>query len=76
VKTWSGKKWGYIDKSGKIVIEPQFDWALHFTEGLAAVKVKGKYGFLDQTGKMVIQPQYHEARNLSEGLAPVGIADK
>ena len=28
-------KWGYIDKTGKVIIEPQFDWAGPSTEGVA-----------------------------------------
>jgi len=36
-------KWGYIDKTGKIVIEPQFDDAYYnFHEGLASVGVGDK----------------------------------
>src|SRR5579862_394911 len=50
-------KWGYIDEKGKIVIEPTFESAANFTEGLAAVKANGKYGYIDRTGKFVIQPE-------------------
>ena len=32
------KKYGFIDKSGKVVIEPQFDWVSDFSEGLAKVR--------------------------------------
>ncbi len=28
-------KYGYIDRTGKITIKPQFDWAGAFSEGLA-----------------------------------------
>ncbi len=45
-------KSGFIDKSGKVVIEPQFDWTGAFngdagacSEGLARVKKDGKDGF-------------------------------
>ena len=31
------KKYGFIDKSGKVVIEPQFDRAGSFSEGFARV---------------------------------------
>ena len=30
------KKYGFIDKNGKVVIEPQFDNAGNFSEGLAS----------------------------------------
>ncbi|MBM3749316.1 MAG: WG repeat-containing protein, partial [Acidobacteria bacterium] len=32
-------KWGYASKSGEFVIEPRFEWADSFSEGLAAVQV-------------------------------------
>ena len=31
-------KYGFIDKSGKVVIEPQFDGVSDFSEGLAKVR--------------------------------------
>lgn len=41
----SGDKWGYIDKTGKYVINPQFDSASPFSDnGLARVEVGDKYG--------------------------------
>ena len=50
-------KCGYIDKFGKWIIKPQFDWTGHFTEnGLAVVELNGKRGYIDITGNMVINP--------------------
>ena len=37
-----GGKLGYIDRNGKVVINPQFDWAGEFSEGLANVGIGGK----------------------------------
>src|SRR4029077_12676061 len=37
-------KWGYIDKTAKMVISPQFSHAWGFSEGLAEVKDGGKWG--------------------------------
>jgi hypothetical protein len=68
-------KYGYIDKTGKIVIPPQYANAERFFEGLAAVKIGGKWGFIDKTGTLVIPPKYNHthAEHFSEGLAPVHI---
>jgi hypothetical protein len=49
------EKWGYIDRTGKVVIEPQFDFADRFSEELAAIRVGnetvGQYGYIDKTGQ-------------------------
>lgn len=34
----AGNKWGYIDGSGKMLINPQFENAGDFSDGLAPVK--------------------------------------
>ena len=64
-------KHGYINKKGDIVINPQFDFALPFSEGLAPVKLAEKLGYIDKTGKYVINPQFDEAFGHAEGLAAV-----
>lgn len=70
-----GGKFGYIDKTGKVVIAPQFFVAQDFAEGLAAVRVEetreSKYGYVDRTGHIVIEPRFNQAGPFSEGLAAV-----
>ena len=62
-------KYGYIDKTGKIVIQPQFDEANAFYEGLASVEKNKKWGYIDKTGKIVIQPQFDLAGNFFEDFS-------
>ena len=54
-------KWGYINRRGKTVIEPNFVDASPFFEGLAFVREDdredGQYGYIDKTGDYVILPQ-------------------
>lgn len=73
-------KWGYMNREGKIAIQPQFEAAWDFTEGLARVQVGGLRGFIDPAGKMAIEPKYFIAWEFSEGLAavmvPTGWFDK
>jgi WG containing repeat len=69
-------KLGYIDRTGKIIIEPKFEIADNFSEGLALVKIGEKFGYIDRTGKIVISPEFDRADNFSEGLAPVEIGGK
>ena len=63
--------WGYIDRTGKFVIPPQFDEALDFWEGKAVVTKDVKYGLEDSQGKLIIAPCYEEIGVFNEGLVPV-----
>src|SRR5208283_1931830 len=75
-----GGRTGYIDGTGKLVINPQFGSASEFSEGLAVVCVgdcdfgregqgSHKYGFINESGKIVINPQFDQVREFAEGLA-------
>src|SRR5580658_10175383 len=60
-------------KAGLLLINPQFDLADPFSEGLAAVRVgddkTGKWCFVDTHGKFVVNPQLEGLDRFSEGLA-------
>lgn len=73
---YSSGKCGYIDEYGKWVIEPQYEWAYEFSDGLANVEIDDKKGYIDHQGNVVIEPQYHYAYPFSEGLAAVAYEDK
>ena len=64
-------KYGYIDKSGKIVILPQFDETSDFSDGMAVIKKNDKYGYIDKNGSIIIQPQFEYAAGFSESLAMI-----
>ncbi len=73
----SGDKWGYIDKEGKYAINPQFDEAHMFIQGMALVKgTDGKYGFIDEEGKYKINPLYKSAQNTFSEGGLVGVAQE
>ena len=55
-----GGRWGFVDKSGQTVINPQFDRAEVFADGLAPVRM-GRWGYVDPSGKVVINPQFDNA---------------
>ena len=64
---------------GTFVINPQFDDALSFSEGLAAVRIgdseTGKWGYIDTTGQMVINPRFDGVSGFTDGLAVVLVDD-
>ena len=51
-----GLKWGFIDRTGKTVIPPIYDFATSFQSGLAAVKIADKRGYIDHEGNFVWAP--------------------
>src|ERR1044071_9155132 len=70
------RRYGYMDRAGRVVITPQSSNAGHFSEGLAWVAVlkEGKwlYGFIDKAGKLVIEPQFvYPPGDFIDGLAKV-----
>ena len=71
-------KYGLIDKTGKMVVAPQFKKVLDFTEGLAAYNdlATDRWGFIDATGKPVIPAKYNLAFPFADGLAAVRIGAK
>lgn len=64
-------KWGFIDRRGNIVIQPRFQHALSFSEGLAPVMQDEKWGYITEDGKWAIEPQFAMASLFSESLASV-----
>ena len=57
----SGEKWGFVDNSGKVVINNQFSSVGRFSDDRCAVRNKdGKYGFIDKQGKIVINYQFDD----------------
>lgn len=75
-ETEAGASWGFIDKNGKFVIQPQFESVGPFNNSLAPVMVAGKWGYINKSGKVTIKPQFDKAGDFSEGLAAVCNDDK
>ena len=68
----NGNEFQYIDKEGKIIINPQFSEASAFRDGIALVRTSGekaKWGYIDEDGKYTIAATYIDATIFSEGLA-------
>lgn len=70
-----GNQYGFRNAEGEVVVEPQYEQAWHFSEGLARVKKNDQWGYIDRTGALVIAPQYDRAWDFRQGLALVQTAD-
>lgn len=88
---WEFGKWGFINKTGKLVISAEWDGCRPFSEGLAAVfrhaARDGKTtdengvpitsgGFINTAGKLVIPLQWDKCHSFHDGLAAVERAGK
>lgn len=65
----SGSKYGYVDKEGNYLINPQFDRAAFFRSGLALVMSNGLCGYVDTKGNYIIPPAYMDITTFAEGVA-------
>ncbi len=66
-------KYGYMDRTGKTVITPQFDQAGGFSEELAPVVFGTKVGYIDTKGGVVITPQFDRLDGRVIGADPLAI---
>ncbi len=69
-------QYGYMNKDGKIEIEPQFAYADAFSEGFAQVSIKGNCAFINKSGQVVIHTpyDYYSCSCFSNGLAKIQVA--
>lgn len=59
-------KWGFVDRSGNLVVDYQYDKVTEFNEyGFAGIKVDNKWGVIDLSGDIIQEPIYEiEQSNL------------
>lgn len=68
--------YGYVNSTGKYVLEPQYENALPFSDFLAAVKKNGRWGYINGEGKFIIEPSFEDAYLFSEQTAAVKLDGK
>lgn len=69
-------RFGFVDGRGRVVIKPQYPLAAPFSEGLAAVIIRGKrnkdlLAFIDRKGRLAVRPFDGSATRFSSGVANV-----
>ena len=68
-KIMNSKWWGYLSQKGLWEIDPQFEYAGNFVNGLAVAVLDGKYGFIGRDGNFVISPRFERAGEFYGSLA-------
>lgn len=72
-----GERLRYIDRNGRIAIKvnTKLQWPALFSDGMAAVNLRGKWGYINSRGTMKIKPRFLEAEPFRHGIALVRDAD-
>ena len=65
-----GKKFGYVDGSGELVVRARWDWAWPLTEGRAGVREGRNWYLLNEDFQRVGRERYDWVGPFSGGLAP------
>jgi len=72
----TANKYGYINTTGKVIVEPYYDFAWSFTEGMSPMKLNQKYGYINERGAVIVPPIYDYAWMFSDGLSVVKVGEK
>lgn len=71
IRVWVGRLQGFMDLDGRLVVEPIYEDADEFSEGLARVYRQRRYGYIDREGRVLIEPRFTTAEKFSDGVALV-----
>lgn len=77
------RRWGFVNKKGEVVINPQFYNVGKFVDGKCPVSNSDrKWGYIDKEGKLIMNYQFDGAKPFSKSIAIVkfendfGLIDK
>ncbi|MEL6109180.1 MAG: WG repeat-containing protein [Planctomycetota bacterium] len=60
---FDNKRAGFVDSTGSFVVQPRFEQAQSFSNGLAGVSVaEGRWGYINRDGKLVTPTHFNEVR--------------
>jgi hypothetical protein len=64
-------KYGFMNRSGEIMIDANYSFASNFSNGLAVVAQVNKFGYIDKSGDLIIDYIFDEAQDFNQGRAIV-----
>ena len=62
-------QWGFIDRSGNVMINPEYDEVGDFSEGLCLVRKETKWGVINKSGKFIHECEYESISGFDSGVA-------
>jgi len=67
---------GAVRGDGTVAVPARYDWVGRFSDGRAAVRLRGLYGFVDEDGREIVEPKYRIVDAYSFGFAQVDVDGK
>jgi len=64
--------WGLMDRRGRLIVYPRYDWIDRPTHGLARAVRDGKTGYINVTGNVQVPLRFPWADRFAESFAVVG----
>lgn len=71
-----GKGWGFIDLSNKVIIQPEFDFAESFKDGLAIVEKMTLQGVINSKKELIVPIEFTTVSRLAKDLFIVSNGSK
>ncbi len=75
--TENGELWGFVDKKGKVVLNPQYNAVSYFSGGMCAVmNSSGRWGYIDKKGDLAVPYLFDNANPFVGVKAKVAVSGK
>lgn len=71
VKVKKDNLYGFVNPSGKTIIDIKYEVVGDFHHGLAFFKEKGRFGFINKKGEVIVKPIYSSVSSFNEGRATI-----
>lgn len=62
----NGDLWGFVDSTGRVIIEPQYEDAKSFSNSMGAVKLGGVWSFINPQNEVAIQETFDDVDYLND----------
>jgi hypothetical protein len=76
-KVKKNNKWGFIDSTGNVIVQPKYTQVENFNDGLARVRMGssggkvGGWGLVDTKGNEIVKPMFEWIYDFVDGKARV-----
>lgn len=63
------KLYGVIDRQGRFVVKPSYEFIMRYVNGIAIIHSGGRRGAIDRDGKVIVKPEFKYIRDFNDEWA-------